>query len=58
MRLYYFNPETEMALAAGSGVYTPPRKVAEAKKRLGLLPVVYAEPGSAILVDPGAEVYP
>ena len=51
MRLLYFNPETEYALASGASFYTPPAVVEEMKHANQLLPRYWAEPGDIILVD-------
>lgn len=40
-----------MALAAGGSNYTPPRNIANIKRKLGMLPVVYAETESMVIVD-------
>ncbi len=56
-RLHIFNPETEMALAAGGASYSAPHAIAELKRRWGLLPAVWAAPGDLILAD-NPETYP
>jgi len=48
--LYYFNPDTEMALAHGRGVFTPPKQVQAFMDNLALLPALYAPGGSGVLV--------
>lgn len=49
-KLYLFNPETDLALAANSISYTPPTNVVDIKRRLFMLPSLYAEPNSLLLV--------
>lgn len=51
--LHIYNPDTEMALAADSVNYTPPRAVASFIRRECLLPALYAKPAEAILLPPG-----
>lgn len=56
---FIFNPDTEMALAAGSASYTPPAAVQRFAARLSLLPALYAPEGSAVLLpsaDPGCAI--
>ena len=48
--LYIFNPETDYALAVGEGPYTPPAHVVEIKRKMALLPTVYAAHEGLILV--------
>lgn len=48
--LHIFNPETEYALGHGENYYTPPAPVVELRKRLSLLPAVYAVPGDFIML--------
>lgn len=48
-RLHIFNPETEMALGAGGASYSPPRVIADLKRRWELLPAVWAGPGDLVL---------
>lgn len=48
--LHIFNPETEFALGHGGDYYTPPASVVELRKRLALLPSVYAAPGDYIML--------
>lgn len=50
-RLYYFNPDNEIALAHNCSGYTPPQSVISYMDRLALLPALYATPGSGILVS-------
>lgn len=49
-KLYLFNPETDLALAANSDSYTPPANIKRLQERYALLPALYAETGSKILV--------
>ena len=51
MRLYIFNPDTDLALANGKGNYTPTQKVRQMINDLALLPLWYAKSGSFVLVD-------
>lgn len=51
MRLLYFNPETEYALASGASFYTPPAVVESMRRANQLLPEKWAAPGDVILVD-------
>lgn len=51
MTVHYFNPETDYALACGMNVYNLPAKIKELKRRLMLLPAMYASPGDIISVD-------
>lgn len=48
--LHIFNPETEFALGHGGEYYTPPASIVDLRKRLALLPAVYASPGDYILM--------
>lgn len=49
MKLYVFNPDTDMALANNEENYMAPASVRRMAQDLALLPVWYAQPGSAIL---------
>lgn len=51
MRLLYFNPETEYALASGASFYTPPASVCALRHAGRLLPEKWALTGDCILVD-------
>lgn len=51
MRLLYYNPETEYALASGASFYTPPAVVEAMRRANQLLPEKWAEPDDIILVD-------
>ena len=47
--LYLFNPEHDLALASGEINYMPPASARQMATELALLPVWYAEEGSAVL---------
>lgn len=49
-RLYIFNPDTDMALGSGCRNYTPPLPIQAFVARLCLLPALYAEPDSMLLL--------
>lgn len=49
-RLHIFNPDTDYALASPRLNYTPPAQVVALRKRLGLLPAIYARPGDTIVL--------
>ncbi|MDE5794542.1 MAG: hypothetical protein K2I08_07470 [Muribaculaceae bacterium] len=51
MKLLYFNPETEYALASGASFYTPPARVEKLKHENELLPELWANDEDMILVD-------
>lgn len=48
-RLYIFNPEHDLALASGEAHYMAPASARRMAAELALLPVWYAEEGSAVL---------
>ncbi|MCM1311169.1 MAG: hypothetical protein NC301_09155 [Bacteroides sp.] len=53
--LWLFNPENDLALAAGVANYTPPKSVVAFRRALAALPIWMAEPGDNIIapgVDP------
>ena len=50
-KLYYFNPEHDMALANGSSNFTPPESATFLSGDLSLLPCWYAETGGVVLSD-------
>ena len=55
MKLHWFNPENDLALAHGSANFTPPKSVQVFAKALQALPLWYANSGDAVLapdVDP------
>ena len=49
--LYLFNPENDLAIAFGKAGYTPPPMARAIATDLGLLPLWYADNGSAVLSD-------
>lgn len=49
MKLYIFNPDTDLALADNRESYMPPAIIRSMAEDLALLPMWYAEPGSAVL---------
>ncbi len=49
-KLYIFNPETDLALAANTLFYTPPINIKRLKECYALLPALYATPGSFIII--------
>ena len=49
--LYIFNPEHDLALASGETNYMPPASARRMASELALLPVWYAERGSAVLAS-------
>ncbi len=48
MKLYIFNPDTDLALANNRENYMPPARVRQMTQELELLPLWYAEEGSCI----------
>lgn len=56
MKLLYFNPETEYALASGASFYTPPAVVESMRRANQLLPISWGNSGDYILVDNITEV--
>lgn len=52
--LWLFNPENDLALAAGVANYTPPKSVVSFRTALAVLPVWLAEPGDNV-VAPGVD---
>lgn len=55
MKVFLFNPDTDLALANGRGTYTPTANVRRMISDLSLLPVWYATPGSKVLVSSDAD---
>ncbi|RHI12594.1 hypothetical protein DW182_00250 [Bacteroides sp. AM16-24] len=49
MKIYVFNPDTDMALANNEENYIAPASVRRMAQDLALLPIWYAQPGSAVL---------
>lgn len=50
-KLYYFNPEHDLALANGAANFTPPESAVFLSSDLSLLPCWYAETGGVVLSD-------
>lgn len=48
MKLWWFNPENDLALAAGVANYTPPKSVQEFRAALAAIPAWMAAPGDNI----------
>lgn len=55
MRLHLFNPENDLALAADTVSYTPPKTVMEFRTALAALPAWIAEPGDNIIAPAVSE---
>lgn len=55
-RLLLFNPENDLALAADTPHYTPPRAAIDLRRAGALLPMWWAQPGDYILVPDPAMV--
>ena len=53
--LYAFNPDTDLALANGTGNYTPTEAVSQMIKDLAMLPIWYAKSGGHVLVPTGTD---
>lgn len=49
MKLHLFNPENDLALAAGTANYTPPKSVVRFRSALAALPVWIANPGDNVV---------
>lgn len=49
MNLYVFNPDSDMALAHNDENYMAPASIRQMEQDLALLPMWYAQPGSAVL---------
>ena len=50
-QLHIFNPEHDLALAAGRTHFNPPAAAVKLRKALGFLPAFWAEDGDWVLVD-------
>ena len=50
-RLWLFNPENDIALAAGSGQFTPPKAALDIRRAGALLPLFLAQPGDAVYCE-------
>lgn len=48
-KVHYFNPENDLALAAGTKTYTPPAAALQIKNGGEILPLWYASPGDKVL---------
>lgn len=48
--LHIYNPDSDYALAANNQNYTPPRRVADLRRKMALFPLSYAGPKDALLV--------
>jgi hypothetical protein len=55
MKLYIFNPDTDLALANNRENYMPPARVRQMTQELELLPLWYAEAGSCIFAPSSRE---
>lgn len=55
MKLYLFNPDTELALAVGKSHYLPPRSISRMASDLALLPLWYADVGGCVPLRSEAE---
>lgn len=55
MKVHLFNPENDLALAAGTAAYTPSAAVRRFKEALAQLPRWYAEPDDIVLT-PGMKI--
>ncbi|MCM1369873.1 MAG: hypothetical protein NC204_05815 [Candidatus Amulumruptor caecigallinarius] len=53
--IHYFNPDTDYALAANSEFYTAPASVIALKRKMALLPALYAHRGDIILIDDNSD---
>ena len=51
MNLYLFNPDADIALGNNEENYMPPAAICRMAEDLALLPIWYAEPGSAVLAS-------
>ncbi len=52
--VHLFNPENDLALAAGAEYYTPPAAGIAMRRAGELLPLFWAEDGDTVLVEPAA----
>lgn len=57
MKLYIFNPDTDLALANNSENYIPSARVKQMERELAMLPMWYAEQGSNILISTYPDEY-
>lgn len=51
MKILIFNPEHDIALAAGGGNFTPPHAARALRGDLGFLPALWADDGDIVVVD-------
>lgn len=51
MAVYYFNPETDYALASGRNTYNPPVRIKRMKESMMLFPATFAAHGDVVAVD-------
>lgn len=51
MKIHIFNPEHDMAMAAGTACFTAPHAVRQLRYDLGFLPALWCENGDAVLVS-------
>ena len=56
MRLLFFNPENDLALASGDSHYTPPASARQMAQDLQRLPLLWAQPDDLILLRDGTVV--
>lgn len=49
--IHIFNPETDLALACGRESYTPPARILALRRRLELLPALWADDGDIIAAE-------
>ena len=55
MKLYLFNPDSDLALAAGTEHYLAPQAVRRMAADLSLLPMWYADPGGVVRIVSASE---
>ena len=51
MKIHVFNPEHDIALAAGTPLFTAPRAGRQLRSDLGFLPALWADDGDVVVVD-------
>lgn len=52
--IHIFNPETDLALACGLETYTPPARILDLRRRMALLPALWAKPGDIVIIPEGS----
>lgn len=57
MTIYIFNPEHDIALAAGRARFTAPRAGRLLRRELGFLPALWAKRGDVVLVESPADAH-